>query len=152
MKDERTVDLGLGTVSVTQTGYTGREWAAASRPSTSAWTAPMLAAYAKWGGGKELSYTELEELLDLIFQIQDLATQIGLEVQRQIPGGRDETADDLVSEEPGSSLLDPEYVNRVQSWSVEALATAEASNLVPIDQGGVLVRSTPAYTGGAPYW
>lgn len=151
MKDEKTVDLGaLGTASVA-TGYTGGEWASASPPSTSAWTEPMLAAHAKWGGGKELSYAELEEFLDLIFRTQDLATEIGLEVQRQIPGGRDETAEGLVSTEAGSNLLDQEYVDHVHSWSVEALASADACNLVDVDQGPAFIRSSPAYTGSAPY-
>ena len=67
MRDQRDIDLGALGLGTVQTGYTGGEWAAASPPPGGE---AMNAAHARWGGGKELSYAELEELLALMFTLQ----------------------------------------------------------------------------------
>jgi len=148
IKDVRTVDDGgaLGVQGV-QTGYTAGEWASPSPPRD--WPDATTAAHARWGGGKELTFGELEELLDLMFRLQDVTTEIALEVQRQVPGGRDESTADLLK--PISAQSDLESIYRIQDWTVEALARPDASNMVLIDGGGVMVRSTAVYTGAEPY-
>ena len=65
------------------TGYTARQWGA--RRPVASWTPAMAAAHARWGGGKELSPKELDELLALLLRLQQLADEVAGARRRSMP-------------------------------------------------------------------
>jgi hypothetical protein len=64
------------------TGFFAAEWAQEVPPEP---PATWAAAHAKYGGGRELNYAELKDLMDLIFRLQEQSESIVAAMLPQVP-------------------------------------------------------------------
>ena len=72
-----------GARHATPGGYAVREWLA-PQPQPH-WDDVLVTAHRRWGRGRELAYTEVQDLLALILRLQTLATALEAQLEAQIP-------------------------------------------------------------------
>jgi hypothetical protein len=122
------------------TGYSAIEWV--SPKSCEDWTDVMKTAHFKWGGGRRLTWNDLEHLFQLLFELQRSAEAIADSIYTQLPLPLVDADEKWMAD--ASSGNTPANLLPSMTWSQLVLANPRGISIVRAPEG-VQVFSNDAY-------
>lgn len=135
------ITLGETDIVIKVTGYTAGEWVA---KKLNAACPKMAAAHQRLGGGKVLDYSSLREIVDLLVELQECASQIAEAMVVTAP--KDLQAAQAKFEKSFAAGTQANAKSPVALWSEKLIRTPWAAGLISNEIAGDTIIDNPSAT------